>query len=180
MHENFYIGTRHKISITMVCDVFLSYSRIKDQYEGVSKFREHLEWSLRLQSGNTHFTIFQDKRLIEPGDRFDERIMNALDSANALIILYSPTWFTSNWCKEEYRRFTTEEYDQGRNRPIIVVKWGKVINTDFDDETANILDELDRIQHFEWGVNLQYGQWESSDLKIEAAKLSTAILSHLK
>jgi len=42
----------------MACDVFLSYTSVKDTlYGAVSKFRKHLEHELRKKTGNVNLTV---------------------------------------------------------------------------------------------------------------------------
>jgi hypothetical protein len=160
----------------MTSDLFLSYARIKDMYNGVSQFKEHLEWSLRLQTGKTNFTIFFDKNQIIAGDDFAEIIKSELEQAKGLIILYSPTWFSSNYCKREYKFFKS----LNPSRPVIVLKWGEVkIESLEDEESKEIHKELAKINDYPWHINLQYGRWDTPDLKIAAAELASQVLIRL-
>lgn len=160
----------------MTFDLFLSYARIKDSYNGVSKFKEHLEWSLRLQSGNTEFSIFQDRNDILVGENFSTVIENELSGSKALIILYSPTWINSSYCRKEYIFFKSVN----PTRPIIVLQWGAVnIGNLPNEDSIEIHKEIAELNHFKWDINLQYGQWQTPKLKIETDKLSSKILELL-
>ena len=161
----------------MTSDLFLSYARIKDFYDGVSQFKEHLEWSLRLQTGNQAFSVFQDKNEILVGENFNEIIENELIKTRALIILYSPTWFNSNYCRKEYIFFKKVN----PTKPIIVLKWGEVnIESLEDEESIEIHKELAQLNYYDWSINLQYGQWQNPELKIATANLVTQIVELLK
>lgn len=161
----------------MKSDLFLSYARIKDLYNGVSEFKNHLEWEFRLQTGNKDFTVFQDKNEILVGEEFDEVIKNGLSNSKALIILYSPTWINSDFCKKEYTFFKKVN----PNRPIILLLWGKVdLDSLKDKASIKIHKELSKLNYFEWDIDLQYGKWKSPELKIAAHELVIKILMRLK
>jgi hypothetical protein len=160
----------------MASDLFLSYARIKDSYDGVSRFKEHLEWSLKLQTGKSNFSIFFDKSQIIIGDDFAEIIENELIQTKALIILYSPTWFSSDYCKREYKFFKSIN----PSRTIFILKWGEVkIESLEDEEAKTIHKELSVLNYYPWDINLQYGQWDKPELQIETAKLASQILASL-
>ena len=161
----------------MTSNVFLSYARIKDLYNGVTEFKEHLEWSLRLQTGNKAFAVFQDKNDILVGENFSDIIENELSETGALIILYSPTWINSSYCRKEYTMFKTVN----PSRPIIVLKWGDIdLETIDNEDSIRIHKELNELNYYEWGINLQYGEWQKPELKIATAKLATQIQKLLK
>lgn len=161
----------------MALDLFLSYARIKDLYNGVSEFKEHLEWSLRLQSGNKEFSVFQDQNEILVGENFNNVIENELISSKALIILYSPTWINSSYCRKEYTFFKSVN----QPRPIIVLQWGEVDIDALDNENSiEIHNEISKLNLYIWDINLQYGEWQKPELKIATAKLSAQILKLLK
>jgi hypothetical protein len=160
----------------MPSDLFLSYARIKDEYNGVSQFKEHLEWSLRLQTGNKNFSIFHDKNGIIVGDDFSEIIESELEQAKGLILLYSPTWFSSGYCRKEYKFFKSIN----SSRPVVRLIWGEVkIESLKDEESKSIYKELEKIHYYPWDINLQYGQWDTPELKIATAKLASEILIQL-
>lgn len=74
----------------MSCDVFMSYTSVKDLFGVVGEFRDHLENELRKTTGNVSLTVFQDKREFHGGDKWQEILSAELASAKLLLILLSP------------------------------------------------------------------------------------------
>jgi hypothetical protein len=63
----------------MSCDIFLSYTHIKDALRGaVSEFRNHLENEVIRKTGR-QLTVFQDKRCIHGGDKWAEVLRTELE-----------------------------------------------------------------------------------------------------
>lgn len=84
--------------------VFLSYTRNKDQFGAVSDFGRHFAQELALVAPGS--TMFQDTRHIEAGDRFPDVLQRELDRTDVLLLLLSPAWLRSVWCRHEYQSFT--------------------------------------------------------------------------
>jgi hypothetical protein len=82
-------------------DVFLSYSRAGGWSDWViAHFRPIVQHWLTSELGR-EAQIFQDTRDIVPGDRWPERIENALGSSKIMIALLSRNYFSSEWCVRE-------------------------------------------------------------------------------
>lgn len=86
-------------------NVFISYSR-KD--EGVVRqISEYLE---------THgVDVWRDVESISPGESFQDSLRNSIDSADVVLCIVSPNYFSSQWCQTE---LATAAADR---RPIIPV-----------------------------------------------------------
>ena len=57
-------------------NVFLSYTRNKDQFNKVSDFRDRLEQELSMRAPGA--TVFQDKHHLSEGQHFPEELEKAL------------------------------------------------------------------------------------------------------
>ena len=86
---------------------FMSYARTDDDHvKGhLSDFRTELYVQVRLLSGCKGFTIFQDKFSISPGQNWQERVCEEVDSACVFIAIMTPAFFRSEACREEVERF---------------------------------------------------------------------------
>jgi hypothetical protein len=84
-------------------EIFISYRKvfpIKEWvYEHLLPFiRPYLESEL-----NTRIRIFIDQSQIEQGDIWPARIKRALANSKCLIAVWSPNYFQSQWCMNEYK-----------------------------------------------------------------------------
>jgi cobaltochelatase CobT len=167
----------------MTCDAFVSYTRIKDVMapSPVSKFVERLENHMRRQTGNVSYSVFQDKTHISPGADWVSRIKSELDSASVLLVLLSPTWIRSDWCKAEYQIFKDSTRASGRKRLVIPLLWDpfpsyQVLSP--TPEENQILNELRQIHHADWS-KLQFDSWSSARPNRAASALATSIIKQL-
>jgi F-box protein 11 len=136
---------------------FLSYTHFDDQHEQnkIADFCERLSREVRMQSG-IEFPIFLDKKAIQWGQRWRERI----DGAAFLIAIVTPSYFRSDYCRQEYRRFLEREQQLARRDLILPVYY--VDCDEFDDPAL-------RKSH-PWASDLferQYADWRH--LRFESA-----------
>lgn len=76
-------------------DVFLSFRGADTRKNIVS----HLHKELVRQGIRT----FKDDETLEPGDRFPERLREAINTSRFAIVVISKNYATSKWCLEELR-----------------------------------------------------------------------------
>ena len=169
--------------IPMTCDAFVSYTRIKDVLapSPVSKFVERLEHHMRRQTGNILYSVFQDKTHISPGMEWVSRITAELNSASVLILLLSPTWIRSSWCRTEYEIFRDNQRGIGAKRLVVPLLWDPFPPYKFLLPTAEenrILEELRQIHHADWS-KLQFDSWSSARPNRAAAELAKSIVEQL-
>jgi len=102
---------------------FLSYARIDDEFYGgaITKLRKWLELGVRVATGDRSFTIFQDIEAIEFGQHWPSRLDEALANARFLIPVLSPSFFTSEPCRDELTKFLELEERAGRRDLILPV-----------------------------------------------------------
>jgi hypothetical protein len=158
----------------------MSYTGIKDQYGAVSKFREHLEKELREATGNRSLTVFQDNVRIQGGDKWEETLDAELASARLLLVLLSPTWLKSAWCRKEYRLFASGSSGSPTGRPVVPVIWQEISDEDAEtEEQRKLLAELKSYQMFTWG-DLRYEAWDSAAPNKAAGRLAVQLKPKLK
>lgn len=152
---------------------FISYTREKDAYDSVvSKFRDRLVNELRLRDRTAE--VFLDKSAISAGTSFPTAIENALTAAEVLVVLLSPAWLQSSWCRKELTQFMELKGAQGRFPAVLPLLW---VSVDFgkyrNDELATFLKP---IQYRDWR-ELRKKDWQSTALRNELDHLADAILN---
>jgi F-box protein 11 len=99
---------------------FLSYVHDDDKYEHVTKFRDRLSDEVQMVVG-TEFAIFQDRKDIQWGQNWRQRIEESIDEVTFLIPVITPRFFNSPFCREELQRFLEREKRLGRNDLILPI-----------------------------------------------------------
>ena len=141
---------------------FLSYAHFDDDHDGgivTRLFHERLSKEVQAQTGHP-FPIFLDNTSIQWGQRWEERIDGGLDGAVFLIAIVTPSYFRSDYCREEYDKFLEQEQKLGRNDLILPVYYVEC------DE----VEEKSVRESNPWAWNLykrQYADWR--ELRHEAA-----------
>jgi len=80
---------------------------------------------------NVRFEIWQDTKL-RTGDRWEQTIKDQLYKSDVLIVLLSPRWIGSEFCRREYQLFEQVEANYGGGHyvtPIQVRQLGERRNT---------------------------------------------------
>lgn len=106
---------------------FLSYTRFDDEFVGgaLTQVRTKLADTLRFLSGDS-IEIFQDVADIGLGQNIQQRIKQSLTEAMVLIPIITPSYFTSQWCREELELFLERERHLQRNDLIISIYYQTV------------------------------------------------------
>jgi len=101
---------------------FLSYVQFDDQHEdgNITKLREALSREVRVQTGED-FPIFQDKKDIQWGQQWEERITQSIDSTTFLIPILTPLYFNRPACRQELSLFLEREKQLGRHDLILPI-----------------------------------------------------------
>lgn len=101
---------------------FLSYTRFDDEYleGGISWLRDALEKAIRARTGRP-FQIFQDVEDIQLGDRWTKKLDQALESAQLFIPILTPSFFESDFCRNEAQAFLDYERAAGRDDLILPI-----------------------------------------------------------
>jgi TIR domain len=117
--------------------------------------------------------VFQDKG-IHVGDKWADILSNNLDSAKLLLILLSPTWLNSEWCRKEYTLFKSGSSQP--LRPILPLIWDKILDHHVEkgSEADTIFSELKAYQIRDW-TEFSEADWRSPDTNRAAGKLAEEI-----
>jgi hypothetical protein len=155
----------------MGCDIFLSYVTSKDQFNAISEFRVHIEHHVRRKTGK-RLTVFQDKHFLRGGDKWANVLSDELVSAKLLIILLSPGWLNSEWCRREYTLFCKS----GSSRPIFPLLWDRVLDRHVEkgSEADAIFSELKTYQVRDW-TRFSDADWQLAETNVAAGKLAEEI-----
>jgi TIR domain len=114
--------------VTIVADIFISYARDDDlpppdKPDGkgfVTFLHEWVGYEFR-DLGPERPKIWRDTKRISDGAQFTPEIEDALKQASILLVVLSPNWMASTWCKRELDTFATLHGPDGLRERIIVV-----------------------------------------------------------
>jgi WD40 repeat protein len=164
--------------MTNAAAAFLSYAHINDEQDGgkVTAFGKALQGEVRVQTGRSDFRIFQDRDGVAWGQAWQERINQSLDAATFLIPVLTPSFFASEQCRQELRRFLDREENLARDDLVLPVYW---IATPLLDEPAlrasdELARELTRRQYADWR-ELRFRRLARSDVRQALAALATRV-----
>jgi TIR domain len=89
---------------------FFSYSHHDAETDPdlVEAFTLDLEKRVSGKFTNAKFSIWRDIQNLRTGDRWDDRIGEAVRASSVLIVLLTPKWIESDYCRKEYSIFTDE------------------------------------------------------------------------
>ena len=154
-------------------NVFLSYTRLKDQFNKVSQFRERLQNELELRDPGSQ--VFQDKHNLRDGQHFPEEIEAAVHAADVFLALVSPAWLQSEWCRKEFALFTADASDSSRLHRIAPVLW-----VETPDLRSSSLDLISRtlavINYSDWR-ELRYESWDGPSTQRLVGKLAENLVA---
>ena len=148
--------------------VFISYTRNKDAFNVVTKFRDHL--ANELSQSKPGSAVFQDKSNMRPGDRFPVVIADSLNDADVLLVLVSPAWLASDWCRREFEQFCAGKAASGRSPCIVPVLWVSTPTLE-ENSTDPIAAELAKIHYTDFR-DLHFQNWDNPELLRSVAQLA--------
>ncbi|MES5817429.1 TIR domain-containing protein [Streptomyces sp. RG80] len=86
---------------------FTSYSEVDEDVPYVARFHADVERGVRAQLGKqTPGGAFLDRETIEPGDRWRYRLLHGACTTRTMLALYSPSYYGSEWCAQEWTTFS--------------------------------------------------------------------------
>ena len=154
-------------------NVFLSYTRLKDQFNKVSQFRERLQNELEMRDPGSQ--VFQDKHHLGDGQHFPEELEAVVRAADVFLALVSPAWLKSEWCRLEFGLFTVNATDTSRLHKIVPVLW-----VETPELRSSSLDLIARtlavINYSDWR-ELRYSSWEETGNQRLVGKLAENIVA---
>ena len=86
---------------------FFSYAHHDDDTDPslIEDFTTRLEGRVGSRLTNARFAIWRDKGGLRTGERWNDKIEAELRSAHVLIVLLTPQWIGSDYCRKEYTFF---------------------------------------------------------------------------
>jgi F-box protein 11 len=108
-------------------DALMSYTRFDDQHhqQYLTTFCERLSGEVQAHTGKP-FRIFQDIKDIGWGQPFEQRINTALETITFFIPILTPSFFASDFCRYELKKFLEREAQLGRSDLVLPVYYIEV------------------------------------------------------
>jgi hypothetical protein len=140
----------------------LSYTRADDEKffkGGISWLREELE---QLVSGyiGEPFQIFQDTEDIQPSDRWEHKLDQALRAAQLFIPILTPRFFQSDFCRREAKAFL--DYEERAGRAGLILPLYFIRTPKFDNPAIRDADDLAKALYAR-----QYADWRALVVQLQ-------------
>src|SRR5215469_13954975 len=121
-----------------VFNAFFSYAHLDARAtpRHVEPLAEELENIVTARMVNAELKVWRDKTHLQTGRRWNAEIENRLRTSDILIVLFSPGWIGSDYCRKEYTVF--EEVEKGYGDGEFVVP---ILVRSIDDQAEYLDDE---------------------------------------
>jgi tetratricopeptide (TPR) repeat protein len=130
---------------------FFSYAHhdAETDPELVRSLTERLELRVGAKLVNAEFNIWRDVDDVRTGEIWDERIMNAVRTSSVFIVLLTPKWIGSAYCRREYRSFQQVEDGLGPAEYVVPLLARTMENQvdKLDGDQLEIYNSLQRRQY---------------------------------
>lgn len=95
-------------------DAFFSYKRDEQSDTWHETVKDKLTYWLKMELGRQDVKVFFDSEDVDTGDRWKEKIEQALLTSKCIICIWSPLYFQSVYCVSEWQTFIKRQklYDQ--------------------------------------------------------------------
>jgi hypothetical protein len=150
---------------------FLSYTRIKNQFNAVTELHAHLANELQLHDPKSQ--LFLDTVNISEGDHFPEVLKIELSQTDVMIVLLSPAWLKSEWCRREFELFTEQRQNESRSQRILPLLFvdTPTLSSDSNDPIAALLSQ---VNYVDWR-DLRHESWQNSEKLRQIAKIAARV-----
>jgi TIR domain len=130
---------------------FFSYSHSDAEVDPhiVEAFSSELEKRIDANLVNASFEIWRDKAKLAAGDYWDLSIETAIKSAHIFVVLMTPKWISSDYCRKEFEAFESVEFARN-SRGYVIPIYGRDIERQtkyLETGQKELLDRMKRIQH---------------------------------
>jgi parallel beta-helix repeat protein len=128
---------------------FLSYAHFDDQHDDglVSQLALRIAAEVQAQSG-LGFQLFVDRKDIKWGQAWKERLDQSLDATTFFMPILTPSYFRSDYCLAEARRFLERERQLGRTDLILPIYYIHVNET--PSSASDVEAALMKHQYLDW------------------------------
>ena len=115
----------------------------------VEAYSSELEKRVDAKLVNARFEIWRDKEKLRVGDYWDKNIKGAIDSSDIFIVVLTPKWISSDYCRKEFEAF--EKIKSARDSGGYVIPiYARDIERQakfLEPEQKQLSDRLKRIQY---------------------------------
>src|SRR5215213_2171443 len=117
---------------------FFSYTNVDERADPqlVKALTQTLEERVNVRFASDSFEIWHDTEGLRTGDRWDLKIEAALRASDMLIVLLTPKWLASKYCRKEYALFEDVERGLGDGE-FVAPLLARVL----EDEERHLTDE---------------------------------------
>jgi len=146
--------------------VFVSYRRGAGiSQDRLNKFKRHLEDELGALAADAQ--VFVDTEM-PGGTHFPDELVRQLEDADVLLVMLTPAWLQSNWCRREFDVFTRNIRDRGRVDRVLPLLWAQT--PDMSQESHDqIARSLANILHADW-TDKRHKNFTTMEMRREFAK----------
>ena len=154
---------------------FMSYAHVDDADGRLTEFRQLLSTETQVQTGD-EFPIFQDRDDIRWGQSWKDRIEKSLDEVTFLIPIVTPSFFKSEHCRGELRRFLVREKELGRNDLVLPIYYvnSPQLNNEAKRKTDKLAQAIHTHQYADWR-ELRHEPFTNPEIRKRFERLATQI-----
>lgn len=123
---------------------FFSYARRDDSAVNglLSSIRARLESEVQAYAGEDDLEVFQDTDDIEPGEAWETRLRDAIDTSAFFLPVLSPFYFNRPRCRQELGIWLSNYRSADERRRIIPIKFLPLASAAIDSRTGRPVDKL--------------------------------------
>lgn len=161
---------------------FLSYAHIDDEHHdgAITTLRERLSKAVHYKTAKP-FPIFQDHEGIDWGQHWPKVLDETLSEVRFLITVVSPSFFSSDWCRKELRKFLKLEAEQSRNDLILPIYLEDTLY--LNNETERAKDELAstiyKRQYYDWRP-FKYKNFTEYTVRVAIDEMANGLVKALR
>ena len=132
---------------------FFSYARDDGETDPglITALTTELERRINARLVNARLTIWRDAERLKVGERWDDAINGELRRADLLIVLLTPRWIGSEYCRKEFVFFEQLEATRGADQCVVPILARPVAPQEsrFTPEQREIFGRINERQHFQ-------------------------------
>ncbi len=128
---------------------FFSYSHFDAEVDPsiAEAFYSSVEKRVNANLVNATFQIWRDKEKLKVGDYWDQAIQAAIGSSDVFIVLLTPKWISSDYCRKEFEAFEKIEAMRNTGGYVIPIYGRDIEEKHLETGQRELLDRMKRIQY---------------------------------
>jgi hypothetical protein len=132
---------------------FSSYARDDGETDPqlITALTTELERRVNARLVNARLTIWRDTERLKTGKRWDDAIEGELRSADVLIVLLTPRWIGSEYCRKEFEIFEALESSRRTGNYVLPILGRPIAQQEsrLKTEQRDVLSRIRQRQHFQ-------------------------------